>query len=122
VVYLIVKNLNSLICFRVIVLPKGFKNGSRDKSKEFEAVFLNSLDGFGFEAFCERLFFEKSGWGRIERIGMVGDAGRDLIIHTSQGKIVVECKHQPNSTIVNLIDRKTINKIRCRELHELYFL
>jgi len=87
------------------VLPKGFKNGSRDKSKEFEAVFLNSLDGFGFEAFCERLF-EKSGWGRIERIGMVGDAGRDLIIHTSQGKIVVECKHQPNSTIGRPIVQK----------------
>ena len=80
------------------MLPKGFENRPGDKSKESEAVFLNSLDGFGFEAFCERLF-GKSGWGKIERIGMVGDAGRDLIIHTSQGKIVVECKHQPRSSV-----------------------
>lgn len=88
------------------MLPKGFENRSTDRSKESEAVFLNSLDGFAFEAFCKRVF-EKSGWGRVERIGMVGDAGRDLIIHThNQEKIVVECKHQPKSSIGRPIVQK----------------
>ena len=49
-----------------------------------ETVFLNSLDGFGFESFCQRLF-EMSGWGRVEQIGGVADKGRDLIIHTPNG-------------------------------------
>jgi len=71
-----------------------------------ETVFLNSLDGFGFESFCQRLF-EMSGWGRVEQIGGVADKGRDLIIHTPNGgKIIVECKHQPNSSIGRPIVQK----------------
>ena len=68
-----------------------------DKATATEQVFLDSLDGFGFESLCQRIF-EKAGWGRVERIGGVSDAGRDLIIHGNKGKIVVECKHQPNTS------------------------
>ena len=82
------KNASSRFC------PKcGNPIKDRAASKE---VSLDSLDGFGFENLCQRIF-EKAGWGRVERIGGVSDAGRDLIIHGNKGKIVVECKHQPNT-------------------------
>ena len=87
-----------------MVLPRDFTN--KDKSSENETVFLDSLDGFAFEALCQRIF-EKSGWGHVERIGMTGDAGRDLIIHsTNKGKIIVECKHQPKTSIGRPIVQK----------------
>jgi restriction system protein len=81
------------------MLPKGYEGYSKDESQEIETILLDSLDGFGFEALCQRIF-EKSGWGQVERIGMTGDAGRDLIIHSSnKEKIIVECKHQPKTSI-----------------------
>ena len=81
------------------MLPEGYDKYSKDKSQEIETILLDSLDGFGFEALCQRIF-EKAGWGRVERIGMTGDAGRDLIIHSSNNeKTIVECKHQPKTSI-----------------------
>lgn len=57
-----------------------------------ETIYLDGLDGFGFERVCERIF-KKAGWGKVTHIGGVADRGRDLIIHTPTGKkIVVECK------------------------------
>lgn len=67
-------------------------------SHDFEIVHLDTMDGFEFEAFCERMF-RKLGWGSVERIGMVADGGRDIVIHQAHGSIVIECKHQPNSSI-----------------------
>ena len=64
-----------------------------------ENVSLDSLDGFGFQDFCAHLF-ERLNWGNIERTPYTGDEGRDLIIHLKEGGLaIVECKHQPNSSI-----------------------
>lgn len=64
-----------------------------------DVVHLDSLDGFDFENFCA-LVFERLAYGDVQIMPYVGDMGRDLIIHTSQGtKIVVECKHHPHGTI-----------------------
>ena len=82
------------------------KDDVNDKSKEVETVFLDSIDGFGFESLCQRIF-QKAGLGQVERIGGVSDAGRDLIIHDNKnGKIVVECKHQPKTSIGRPIVQK----------------
>ena len=57
-----------------------------------ETIFLDTMDGFGFEQACERIF-SKAGWGKVTRLGGVADGGRDLIIETTNGeKIIVECK------------------------------
>ena len=85
------------------MLPKDNVN---DKSKEFETVFLNSLDGFEFESLCQRIF-QKGKFGEVEKIGGVSDAGRDLIIYTDKNeKIIVECKHQPRTSIGRPIVQK----------------
>ena len=73
---------------------------------EVETVYLDGLNGFEFEQLCERIF-HRAGWGSVERIGGVGDGGRDLIIHKRNGEeIVVECKHQPDSAIGRPIVQK----------------
>ncbi len=71
-----------------------------------ETVYLDDMDGFGFEDLCERIF-DKAGWGDVQRIGGVADAGRDLIINRGdEGSIIVECKHQPNSSVGRPIVQK----------------
>ena len=88
------------------ITPSESENHSTKKPKNVETVFLDTLDGFEFESFCQRLF-EMSGWGVVEQIGGVADGGRDLIIHPHNGsKIIVECKHQPNSSIGRPIVQK----------------
>ncbi len=73
---------------------------------EPEAVSLDTLDGFQFEKFCQRIF-EKLGYGRVSYIGYVGDEGRDLIIEGYKGdRAVVECKHQPDTSIGRPIVQK----------------
>lgn len=63
-----------------------------------ETVALETLDGDQFEKFCKRIF-ERLGYGRVTNIRYVGDKGRDLLIESSKGLIVVECKHQPRSSV-----------------------
>lgn len=70
-----------------------------------ETVHLDELDGFEFERLCERIF-DRAGWGKVQRIGGVADGGRDLVIHGPSGTVVVECKHQPNSSIGRPIVQK----------------
>ena len=70
-----------------------------------ETIFLDTVDGFGFESVCERIF-TKLNWGKVERIGSVADGGRDIVIHQEGGSIVVECKHQPNTSIGRPIIQK----------------
>ena len=63
-----------------------------------DTVYLDTLDGFEFEDLCEQMF--KNLGYVVDNIVGVGDGGRDLILHSVDGeKIIVECKHQPNSTI-----------------------
>lgn len=72
---------------------------------EIEIVYLDTMSGFDFESLCARIF-EKLEWGTVERIGMVGDGGRDIVIHQQSGSIVVECKHQPKTSIGRPIVQK----------------
>ncbi len=63
------------------------------------------MDGFEFESLCKTIF-EQLDYGRVELLPPVGDGGRDLIIHDQQGKTVVECKHQPKTSIGRPIIQK----------------
>lgn len=74
-------------------------------SWETEIVRLEIMDGFEFEKFCGRLF-EKLNYGIIETTQSTGDMGRDILIYSDEGLIVVECKHQPYSTIGRPIVQK----------------
>ena len=79
---------------------------SKNTMPETETAYLDDMDGFGFEQLCERIF-HRSNWGDVRRIGNVADGGRDLIINQPDGEsIVVECKHQPNSSIGRPIVQK----------------
>ena len=68
-------------------------------------VYLVDMDGFEFESLCKTIF-EQLGYGRVELLPPVGDGGRDLIIHEPQGNTVVECKHQPKTSIGRPIIQK----------------
>ena len=68
-------------------------------SPEFhETVVLETLDGYEFEKLCARIF-QKLNYGTVENTPGSGDEGRDLLIHSPEGLIVVECKHQPHTSI-----------------------
>lgn len=64
-----------------------------------ETVYLDGLDGFGFERLCERIYRKLDGITGVERIGGAGDGGRDLVVDGPGGKMIVECKHQPGSSV-----------------------
>jgi len=63
-----------------------------------ETVVLETLDGYEFEKLCAKIF-QKLEYGSVEVMPLSGDAGRDLLIHTREGLVVVECKHQPHTSI-----------------------
>jgi len=69
------------------------------------SVLLDTLDGFQFEHLVADIL-RKLGYGRIEQFGYTQDEGRDIIISSAQGLIVVECKHQPNTSIGRPIVQK----------------
>jgi len=71
-----------------------------------ETVYLDTIDGFEFENLCSKIF-DNLRWGKIENIQFVKDGGRDIVIHQPQGgSIVVECKHQPHTSIGRPIVQK----------------
>ena len=63
-----------------------------------ESVVLETLDGLEFEKLCAKIF-QKLNYGNVELMPYVADGGRDLLIHSPEGLIVVECKHQPHTSI-----------------------
>lgn len=63
-----------------------------------ETVVLETLDGYEFEKLCARIF-QKLNYGTVEIMPYSGDEGRDLLINSPDGLIVVECKHQPHTSI-----------------------
>lgn len=72
-----------------------------------EVVSLDEMDWFEFQHFIAHLF-QKLGFGKPEEIQKGSDCGRDVIIHSSEGDlIIVECKHHPKSTI----GRPTVQKL-----------
>jgi len=70
-----------------------------------ETVVLETLDGYEFEKLCARIF-QKLNYGTVQVMPLSGDAGRDLLIHSPGGLIVVECKHQPHTSIGRPIVQK----------------
>jgi restriction system protein len=70
-----------------------------------ETVVLETLDGLEFEKLCARIF-QKLNYGSVEVMPYVGDGGRDLLIHSQNGLIVVECKHQPHTSVGRPIVQK----------------
>lgn len=69
-----------------------------EKTDTRESVTLETLDGSEFEKLCARIF-EKLHYGRVEDVQDTGDMGRDLLIHTDKGLVVVECKHHPHGSM-----------------------
>ena len=66
-------------------------NPIKDRATSKE-INLEPLTGHEFEDLCKTVF-EKV-WGcRVKSGGYTNDRGKDLIMDTKQGKIVVECKH-----------------------------
>ena len=63
-----------------------------------EVVSLDDMDWFEFEQFVARLF-EKLEIGKAKEIRKGNDAGKDIILRSPHGLIVVECKHHPKGTI-----------------------
>jgi len=70
-----------------------------------ESVLLDTMSGFDFEEFIARLL-NKLGYGKVEKVLFTQDEGRDILIQSSNGLIVVECKHQPKIGIGRPIVQK----------------
>jgi HJR/Mrr/RecB family endonuclease len=63
-----------------------------------EVVSLDEMDWFEFEQFVAHLF-EQLGIGKAEEIRKGRDAGKDIILSSPQGLIIVECKHHPKGSV-----------------------
>jgi restriction system protein len=72
---------------------------------ESTAVSLDEMSGFDFEEFFADIL-NKLGYGHVEKILFTQDGGRDILIDSPKGLIVVECKHQPNTSIGRPIVQK----------------
>lgn len=66
---------------------------------------LEELNPAEFEAWC-KVLFERVYKCPVEDLPLVGDMGRDLIIHHPTGKMIVECKHQPQGSVGRPIIQK----------------
>lgn len=87
-------------------LKTNSKEESNKSASDFhETVVLETLDGFEFEKLCARIL-QKLNYGTVEIMPYVGDGGRDLLVHSPEGLIVVECKHQPHTSIGRPIVQK----------------
>ena len=76
-------------------------------------IYLDDIDGFEFERVCNDIFTNLK-YGKVEETPLVGDEGKDLIIHDKRGKIVVECKHHPKSSV----GRPVIQKLHSAVISE----
>ncbi len=72
---------------------------------ENAAVLLDKLSGFDFEELVADIL-SRLGYGHVEKILFTQDGGRDILIHSPNGLIVVECKHQPKTSIGRPIVQK----------------
>ena len=73
---------------------------------------LEELSPEEFEIWCQVLL-ERHYECKIETTPHVGDEGRDLIVHDPSGKIVVECKHSPSSTVGRPVVQKLDSVLGC---------
>jgi len=72
---------------------------------------LENVSPREFEDWC-KILLERHFGCEVESTPYVGDKGRDLIIHHHDHKILVECKHQPNSSIGRPVVQKLDSAIR----------
>lgn len=79
-----------------VSLPE--KNNNKDTSFSNKTILTDTLDGYAFEKLCADIF-QKLNYGNVELMPLSGDKGRDLIIHSPSGLIIVECKHMPRSSV-----------------------
>lgn len=77
------------------------------KNSKIEVVSLDDMGWLEFQHFTAHLF-QKLGFGEPEDIKKGSDCGRDVILHTPSGElIIIECKHHPRSSI----GRPTVQKL-----------
>jgi restriction system protein len=80
---------------------------TRLENSSLEVVSLDDMDWFEFQYFTAHLF-QRLGFGKPEEIQKGSDCGRDVILHSSSGGlIIIECKHHPKGTI----GRPTVQKL-----------
>jgi restriction system protein len=75
------------------------------ESYDEETVLLDELSGFDFEKVIGRIL-ERLQIGKVQQVLFTQDEGRDILVQSPQGLIVVECKHQPNTSIGRPIVQK----------------
>lgn len=63
-----------------------------------ESILLDPMSGTDFEEFVARLL-ARLGYGNVEWVPHGADAGRDILVRSPSGLIVVECKHHPGGSI-----------------------
>jgi restriction system protein len=56
------------------------------------------MSGFDFEKLVADIL-SRLGYGSIERVLFTQDEGRDILVRSPNGLVVVECKHHPRGTI-----------------------
>jgi tetratricopeptide (TPR) repeat protein len=86
-------------------LKPTLKPATQGPMDDNEQVNLDDLDGFEFERVCHRIL-ERIGYGEVEDIVDVGDEGKDLVAQGPQGRMIVECKHSPDSSVGRPIIQK----------------
>ena len=78
-----------------------------------DQIFIDNLDGAGFEALCADIF-ERLGY-RVHNVQLTGDKGRDLILKSPAGETIVgECKHWSGGSI----GRPIVQKLHSAALNE----
>jgi hypothetical protein len=78
---------------------------------------LEELSPREFEEYCQVLFMHFFRC-RVELTPATGDEGRDLLLHRSQGLVVVECKHYPNGTVGRPVVQKLHSAVLTASAHE----
>jgi restriction system protein len=76
-------------------------SGSMDKPQAppvNASVFLDKMSGFDFEELVADIL-SRLGYGSIEKVLFTQDEGRDILVRSPTGLVVVECKHHPKGTI-----------------------
>jgi restriction system protein len=63
-----------------------------------EVVSLDDMSWFEFQQFVAHLF-EKLGYGKCKKILKGNDSGRDIILSSTAGLTVIECKHYSRGSI-----------------------
>lgn len=86
---------------------KLLEEASDTNENPLEVFSLDAMDGYEFQQFIAHLF-NKLGYGAVEEIRQVRDAGQDIRIRAPDGRLlIIECKHHPKGTI----GRPTVQKL-----------